>query len=296
MLGLSSDVHKITRRSVLRTGAPLGLSIGALGIAGLIYGHYLEPRWIEIVSIELRLPRLSPAFDNFRLAHISDIHIESGTMRSHFPAIARLVSAQNPDCIVMTGDYVTHPGQWQEESLCEGFGHLKAPHGVVAVLGNHDHWGDGETQNGASLVRRSMERTGVTELHNAFCKIERGRDRLWICGVDDIKTGNADLKGGTRHLPPEGAAILLGHEPDHADEVEKMGRFDLMLSGHTHGGQLVMPILGPLSLPVGGKKYPRGLYQVGDMMLYTNRGLGTTHLPIRFCSRPEITLFTLTSV
>ncbi len=96
-------------------------------------------------------------------------------------------------------------------------------------------------------------------------------------------------------LPEEGAAILLAHEPDFADESAATGRFDLQLSGHSHGGQVAIPFLGPLRLPLMGRKYPLGLYKVGRMTLYTNRGIGTVGLPVRFFARPEITVLTLTS-
>jgi predicted MPP superfamily phosphohydrolase len=98
-----------------------------------------------------------------------------------------------------------------------------------------------------------------------------------------------------KRLPEDGAAILLAHEPDFADISARTGRFDLQISGHTHGGQIRLPMIGFPYLPRFGRKYPRGLYKVGNMLQYTNRGVGMVHLPVRFNSRPEITLFTLSS-
>ncbi len=280
---------KITRRAFLSRGARLGLGALGLSAGSLGWGRYFEPDWIEIMRLDLRLPRLPRVFDGFRIAQISDIHIEGGEMRRHFPAIADLVSAQGADAIVLTGDYISGPGDWQGEALFQGFRRLRTREGVFAVLGNHDHYGWSEQP------RRAFERANVHLLQNTTAKIERGGDALWLAGLDDWLLARADLAALLAALPRQGTAILLGHEPDFADEVAALGRFDLMLSGHSHGGQIALPFLGPVYVPRGARKYPRGLYRVGDMALYTNRGLGTIGVPIRFCARPEITVFTLKS-
>lgn len=289
---------KITRRGFLRAGVRGCIGLGALSVTSMAWGASVEVDWVEIVPVEMILPRLPRAFDGFRIAQISDIHIEGGAMRRHFPDIARLTSAQGADAIVLTGDYTTHADNWQEEALFEGFQHLKAPGGVFGVLGNHDQWfprgGErGGGRGGAQMARSALARAGARELRNEAFAIERGGEKLWMCGLDDWSTGYADFDALLERFPPQSCAILLAHEPDFADSAIHGGRFDLMLAGHSHGGQIALPFVGPVHLPGGARKYPRGRYQVGEMTLYTNRGLGTTDIPIRFCARPEITVFTL---
>lgn len=285
---------KITRRGLLRSGVRLGIGAAALSSGALAFGRYVEPDWIEVEQVEIPLPRLPRAFDGFRLAQISDIHIEDNDMQRYFPGIAKLVTAQRADAIVMTGDYTTYADTWQEDALYEGFQHLQAPCGVWGVLGNHDQWMERIHRiHGANVVRSALARAGVVELPNTAQKIERDGATLWMCGLDDWMSGFADLPRLLDLVPDGAPAILLHHEPDFADEIAPTGRFDLMLSGHSHGGQIALPVIGPLHLPPFCEKYPRGLYQVGDMALYTNRGLGTVGPPVRLFSRPEITVFTL---
>jgi predicted MPP superfamily phosphohydrolase len=290
----ASPNPKMTRRGLLRTSVRLGIGAAAVGSGALAFAHYVEPSWLEIENLDMPLRRLPRAFDGFRIAQISDIHIEGNDMQRYFPDIAKLVTAQNADAIVLTGDYTTYPGNWQQEALIEGFRHLQAPAGVWGVLGNHDQWLD-RVNNvpGPQFVRRALAEGGVRELENSAHKIERGGQSLWMCGLDDWMTDKANLPELLKQVPVGEAAILLHHEPDFADDIAPAGRFDLMLSGHSHGGQVALPSGKPIVLPPFCRKYPRGLYQVGEMALYTNRGLGTVGFPLRFCSRPEITVFTL---
>jgi predicted MPP superfamily phosphohydrolase len=160
-------------------------------------------------------------------------------------------------------------------------------------MGNHDHW------TGPGGVRRALRAAGVRELPNQVLTVRRNDARLYIVGADDPWCKKANVAPIVKNLPSRGAAILLAHEPDYADNFCQYKRFDLQLSGHSHGGQVALPLIGPLALPGAGQKYPRGQYQVEDMKLYTNRGLGTSGargFHVRFNCRPEITLFTLRTV
>jgi predicted MPP superfamily phosphohydrolase len=134
----------------------------------------------------------------------------------------------------------------------------------------------------------------VIELCNTALTLRRDGAALHLCGVDDVQEGKVDLDLVLRRLPEEGAAVLLAHEPDFANESAVAERFDLQLSGHSHGGQVGLPLLRSLFLPKLSRRYPSGLYRVGEMWLYTNRGLGA-HPRFRFNCRPEITVFTLRS-
>jgi predicted MPP superfamily phosphohydrolase len=157
----------------------------------------------------------------------------------------------------------------------------------VGVLGNHDYWSD------AQQARLALERCGVIEIGNGFHTVKRNGEAMYIAGVDDVWYEHDDLAKVLSKLPESGAAILLAHEPDFADQSAKTGRFGLQLSGHSHGGQVVLPILGAPVLPRLGKKYPSGLYKVGEMWQYTNRGIGMVDFTIRINCPPEITVFTL---
>jgi predicted MPP superfamily phosphohydrolase len=166
---------------------------------------------------------------------------------------------------------------------------MRARDGCVAILGNHDYLTD------VKIVRRCIREGGVTELINDVLTLKRGDAALHVAGIDDVMEGRSRLDLVLQKLPESGAAILLAHEPDFADVSAATGRFDLQLSGHSHGGQIGVPLLRRLVLPPFSQRYTGGLYEVGGMIQYTNRGLGFVHLRLRFLCRPEITVFTLRS-
>jgi predicted MPP superfamily phosphohydrolase len=141
-----------------------------------------------------------------------------------------------------------------------------------------------------------LRSVGIIDLTNGVFTLTRDGEHLHLCGVDDVWDGDARLDVVIAQLHGDGAAILLAHEPDFADTSAATGRFDLQISGHSHGGQVVLPILGPPRLPYLGRKYPSGLYKVREMYQYTNRGVGMARLPIRINCPPEITLFVLESL
>ncbi len=270
----------------------LGAALGVLLLGGLVYVRKVEPEDVEVVPVSLVLPRLDAAFEGYRIAQISDIHADGWMTPGRVLSLVNLVNAEAPDLVAITGDFATYS---RFRSLIRHASRLVAPlrrlqatDGVVAVLGNHDHKTDART------VRRVLAASGVIELHNAVLTLRRGGESLYLCGVDDLKEGTPRLDRALEGLSEEGAAVLLAHEPDFADESAATGRFDLQLSGHSHGGQVGVPLLRYLFLPKLSRKYPTGLYRVGDMFLYTNRGLGA-HPRFRFNCRPEITVFTLRS-
>ena len=270
----------------------LGAALGVLLLGGLVYVRKVEPEDVEVVPVSLVLPRLDAAFEGYRIAQISDIHADGWMTPGRVLSLVNLVNAEAPDLVTITGDFATYS---RFRSLIRHASRLVAPlrrlqatDGVVAVLGNHDHKTDART------VRRVLAASGVIELHNAVLTLRRGGESLYLCGVDDLKEGTPRLDRALEGLSEEGAAVLLAHEPDFADESAATGRFDLQLSGHSHGGQVGVPLLRYPFLPKLSRKYPTGLYRVGDMFLYTNRGLGA-HPRFRFNCRPEITVFTLRS-
>lgn len=261
-----------------------------LGAAGLLYAREAETRWVEVKPVTLVLPRLAPEFDGYRVVQIGDIHLDDWTKPERLHGIARLVNAQGPDLIVITGDFASYSAhRLDERRLVEALVGLEARDGTLAILGNHDYLTD------VTLIRRCVREAGIKELINDVRTIRRGAAGLHVAGVDDVIEGRSRLDLVLRKLPESGAAILLAHEPDFADVSAATGRFDLQLSGHSHGGQVRIPLLVRLALPPLSQRYTSGFYRVGGMMQYTNRGIGFVNLRLRFLCRPEITVFTLRS-
>jgi uncharacterized protein len=204
------------------------------------------------------------------------------------PRIQKVVDRVNqmhPDLVVLTGDFVTRNPQKFAPNLSV-LKSLKPVDKTLAILGNHDAWTDPD------LVQKTLEAAGVDVLSNQVITLNRSLAQLHIGGVDDVWAQRDRLNEVLAALPATGAAILLAHEPDFADTSAATGRFDLQLSGHSHGGQIHIPFMKRV-LPPLAYKYPLGQYQVGSMIQYTNRGLGSSGIPIRFNCRPEITILTL---
>jgi hypothetical protein len=209
--------------------------------------------------------------------------------------IVNLINEQKPDLIVITGDFVTRMLPSSPKALAP-LHHLQARDGIFATLGNHDHWSN------PTKLRQLLQANNIHELNNATHTIHRDNTAmLHIVGLDDLWTNphqfvplwqHAEtLKSLTQTIPTTGAAILLVHEPDFADVAAANGRFDLQLSGHSHGGQVRLPLYGALELPAFALKYPCGMYRTGTLQHYTNRGLGMVPPEVRVNCRPEITIF-----
>jgi predicted MPP superfamily phosphohydrolase len=259
-------------------------------LGGLVYAREVETRRVEIKPLTLTLSRLPPEFDGYRVVQIGDLHLDDWTKPERLKGITQKVNEQRPDLVAITGDFASYSArQLDAQRLIEALRDLRARDGCVAILGNHDYLTD------VKLVRRCIREGGVTELINSVLTLKRGDAALHVAGIDDIMEGRSRLDLVLQKLPESGAAILLAHEPDFADVSAATGRFDLQLSGHSHGGQIGVPLLRRLVLPPFSHRYIGGLYQVRGMLQYTNRGLGFVHLRARVLCRPEITVFTLRS-
>jgi predicted MPP superfamily phosphohydrolase len=205
-----------------------------------------------------------------------------------------LVKGLAPDLVALTGDFVTVPALRKRDRAAaehavpcsELLAPLSSKTGVYAVLGNHDSHTDPE------VVAEALSSRGIRVLRNEAVALERDGARIWLAGVGDVLTGFARLDATLKPIPDSEAVVLLAHEPDFADVVARRS-VDLQLSGHSHGGQVRLPLLGPPVLPELARKYPRGLRTVGRTMLYTNVGLGTIIVPIRVLVPPEVTMLRL---
>lgn len=285
---------KLSRRDFLKIIRDYAIAFFGAGVVSYVYGFWGEPEWIEISRINISLKNLPTSFNGFRIAQISDIHIGGWMNRDRLSRVVEILDSLEPDLIVITGDHVFGLG-WSTEldavslDYIEAMTELARNYTILAVLGNHDHWTD------ALKISKMLNDSGIVELKNDIFSIKRDGQEFYIAGVDDVWEKKDRLDVVLEKLPKESASILLAHEPDYADEVAKTGRFGLQFSGHSHGGQVVIPFYGAPNLPYLGQKYYSGLYQVGDMWLYTNRGVGMIEPAVRFNCRPEITVFTLIS-
>lgn len=286
--------QKLTRRDFLKLLWNGFVGSALLSAGGVGYGVLVEAGSFSVEPVELKLKRLPPSFSGLRIAQISDIHMGGWMNLERFQQVADLILTEKPDVLLITGDFLLghhFEGDLLKQAIDNLTGVLSPLAESIpsfAVLGNHDYWVASE------IVRRLLAASGVTDLTNTVFTLTRGSDKLHLCGVDDVWEGAVRLDNVLARLDDNSPAILLAHEPDYADTSAATGRFDLQVSGHTHGGQVAIPWLGPPVLPYLGQKYPSGLYKIHDMFQYTNRGVGMSRLALRFNCPPEITLFTLT--
>lgn len=265
-------------------------AVGALlagGVGVMWYGLVFEPDWIEVTRVKVRVASLPRAFVGLRLAHITDLHFGWFVGAAEARAAVEAVLALRPDLVAITGDLVSRLTEVEARIINDELSRLTAPLGVYVILGNHDHWTNAEG------VAELIAGAGLTLLRNASAVIEQDGQALYVAGVDDVWERKADLSLALDGVPRDGRAILLAHEPDFADEAAKDRRVAVQLSGHSHGGQVRLPGRGAIRLPRLGRKYAYGLFTVGTMALYVNRGIGVAFPPIRLNCRPEVTLLEL---
>jgi uncharacterized protein len=269
------------------------LLAGVVGAGLSIEGFGFEPRHPVAKKIEIHLARLPEAFEGFRIAQITDIHFGPYMDQELLGRGVGLAQEFQPDVVTLTGDFVSHPlgrrngpaGARHAEPCAEVFARWKGVP-MLAVLGNHDHWND------AKIVAGTLAERGIRVLRNGSQAMEREGQRLWIAGIDDLLDGAPDLRQTLAGIPENEATLLMAHEPDFADHAARFP-VDLQLSGHSHGGQVRIPGIGPLILPPLAHKYHTGLNRVGRLQVYTSWGLGVINPPVRLNCPPEVTLITL---
>jgi predicted MPP superfamily phosphohydrolase len=279
-----------TRRAFLRGALGVGLT-AAFGASGVGYAFFLEPHWLADERVMVRVPGLPAALDGLTVAHLSDPHWGPYIGQREVRAAVDRANALSPDLVVLTGDYVLYSAHYAEPCAQE-LGRLRAPLGVFAIPGNHDYWTD------INVVTAQLRAAGLRLLRNAAHRLEVGGVPLWLGGLDDVWEQHHDLDAALADVPPGELVLLLAHEPDFADQAARSPHsIILQLSGHSHGGQVKLPVLGRPILPWLGEKYPAGLHTVpgSTLQVYTNRGIGVIAPPVRFNCRPEVAVLTLTS-
>ncbi|HEU4405481.1 MAG TPA: metallophosphoesterase [Polyangiaceae bacterium] len=274
-------------------GLARGSAFGAVALA--VYGTFLalatyavwvRRHWVVVRRVTLPVRDLPEAFEGVRIAHLSDLHIGGFMPRATGERWVRMANREKPDLVAVTGDLVTS-GTAFHHDIAEVLGGLEAPLGVFASMGNHDYFGDGEPL--ITLLRGK----GLQVLRNASATVERGGARLRVAGVDDTWTKRADLDQALARPEPGVPTVLLAHDPDLFPEAAARGA-DVVLSGHTHAGQVAVPFLTRrFNLSRLRHPFSYGVYRKGDSSLYVHAGLGITGPPVRLGAAPEVVILTL---
>ncbi len=243
---------------------------------------------IDLVEIDIELDDLGWNFHNFRILNLTDIHLGQWITPEYLEELIDYVNTLNFDLVTLTGDYFSYNLEDYDKYLENSLKKLKGGVGKFGVLGNHDHWMSSER------VREIFKKSEIIDLSNDVCTLEVNGDLLNICGVDSYTVCADNLDAVLAKMKENTPSILLAHEPDFARESSLTNKFDLQISGHSHGGQFIIPKVEttPFRGP-NSTKYPVGLYKVGNMIQYTSKGLGTNSFRIRINCKPEITIITL---
>jgi len=250
------------------------------------YARLVEPYSYWISETDVFVRDLPERFEGFRITQLTDIHHSRILGIDEVSRVVDLAQRTRPDMFVLTGDYTTSYRRFIEP-CAEALSPLSAPEGVWAVLGNHDHYTDPE------LTTRALQRRHIAVLNNAHTTLRRGPDSLQLSGIDDWTWNAVDWPRSFTGLKPETPTILLSHQPSVLD-LEQTQNVSLILSGHTHGGQVRVPFLGaPARFATSDLKYDRGLFRRGETQLYVSSGTGVIGLPVRFGARPEIAVLRL---
>ena len=268
--------------------ARLALGTAIVAVALALWGFWLEPASLRVATHRLSLPHWPAACADLSIAVISDLHVGSP-----FNGVAKLervvAETQNakPDLVLLAGDFViqgVRGGQFVAPEVTSAkLGELAAPLGVFAVLGNHDWWLDGPR------VRHAFETSRIPVLENRAVELRRGDCAFWLAGIGDFWEGRPDINGTLENVPPDAPVLVLTHNPDVFPDVPE--RVALTIAGHTHGGQVRVPLIGrPIVPSAHGERYAIGTVVEGGRHLFVTPGVGTSILPVRFLVPPEISL------
>jgi uncharacterized protein len=240
---------------------------------------------IEVTKHEVFVDHLPESFDGYRIAFLTDTHVAGFVRRDFYRTIVARTLQFEPDLILFGGDFV----HWERHIPLMAdvlFSELRAKDGIYAVLGNHDYWANGDG------VIAALTSRGVKIIHNRSVYLPRGKDRIALVGIDELYRGRPDIDAAFALLEPKVPRIGLSHHPDVVDLLG--GRhLDLLLCGHTHGGQIRFPFFGSVVVPSRHEgRYASGFHRTDDVLLYVSRGIGAIP-PLRILCKPEIATFVL---
>ena len=262
----------VSRRDILKAI----LSLGIVSATGYIYSNRIETNLFTVTRLSFRMG------SNYRIVHISDTHFDSSVY--NIDTLINIINEAKPDIIIHTGDLVTTLNG--HDTAIEFIRRLREMAIVYIVAGNHDHWSGW----GSEGMKEDLEElSNVYVLNNEAVK----HDNIWIIGVDDPYTYHDNLQKASEYVKGPGHKILLAHSPQIINKIDS--KIELILTGHTHGGQIRIPFIGPLWLPLPReyRKYDYGLFEVGGVKMFVTRGIGTSFFPIRFNCPPEIVIIDL---
>ena len=271
------------RRSPAR-GAVAGLAAGLVGGgAAAWHARHRAPRDVKLCHLRIGTP--SPDGTELRAGFVTDTHVGPTATAADLDRAMQLIMAEEPDLLLLGGDYVSEsPRYLPETARVIGSYARDLPLGALAVFGNHDY------SNDAPRMERLLSAAGVQVLRNESRFLPG--PGLWIAGIDDAILSTPDVAGTFSQVPENASVVALWHEPDGADQVAPFGAM-LQLSGHSHGGQVRLPIVGHVAAPPGGRRYVAGLYRASGMPVYTSHGVGAYRPPLRYRCAPEVTLVSL---
>jgi predicted MPP superfamily phosphohydrolase len=283
--------HKAPRHSAPRRWVHwLGRSL-----AHVHYARHVEPTWLEVNRIEVPVADLPAAFDGFRLVQLSDLHCSARVGPEFIDEAVDLALAERPDVVVVTGDFIHHGFRHIPQAAAH-VRRLAAPHGVFAVLGNHDY----SIRNALGLRRHrhlhqavtdALAAEGVRVLRNETVSLEQHGAAVDLIGVDDLWSRTCDLDRALAGCDQDRPRVVLAHNPRTVEHLAGR-RCDLMLSGHTHGGQIDLPRFGRVVLGRKARQYAAGMYELPGTYLYVNKGVGFGWR-LRYNVRPEVAVLTL---
>jgi len=255
----------------------------ASGLSQFAREALAEANSISVENVKIKLKRLPKELDGFRLVHLSDIHHSPFTSLEHISRVVEVSNRLKPDMFVLTGDYVSHETEYIAP-VAEVLAQLKAEYGIYACLGNHDHWTDAE------LVTHLFRGEGINLLINEGLRFQARGTKFWLAGVDDLMVGKTDVRAALDGSNENEFKLLLAHNPQIVRRAARYG-VDLMLSGHTHGGQVKIRDEEKRILP--RRRLWSGLHRRQNTQIYITRGIGTVVVPIRYQCPPEISLIEL---
>jgi len=260
-------------------------ALGSMTACGSAY-PFLEAKWCHLTRQTIALPNLPSAFRGTTVALLADVHHGPFVPLAYVRQVVAMTNAIRPDIVVLAGDYVHRHESYIAPGI-DALGRLKAKLGCFAVRGNHDN------RSYQAISCAALADAQLPDLNNRGVWLERGKSRLRICGVGDLWTDRQDLRSALGDATERDAVLLLSHNPDFVEMIRDV-RVGLVLSGHTHGGQVIVPGYGAPIVPSQyGQKYVYGLVQGPCCQAFVTRGVGTISPPIRLLCRPEVVLITL---
>lgn len=262
-------------------------AVTGVGAAVAYRARFINPYAPQLDRISLTLPPGHDELAGLRIGFLSDTHVGPFITGEDLAKATKLLAEAHPDLVLFGGDYISESPR-HIESAARVLSALakQARLGGIAVLGNHDYANDPER------IVAALEAGGIIVLRNQAQPVETGHGTLWIAGVEEALLAKADPDATFAQIPDGAAVLALWHEPACAERTACLGAF-AQLSGHSHGGQVRIPRLGPIGLPPGGKPHVIGLTDANGMPVYTSRGVGVYRPPVRLNCPPEVTLITL---